>query len=167
MVQQQTSWIPWSLTHNSMIFINKNRRFYDRRSAKKDQISTNMTFSWPGQWLSWPPVSLTFQTETPLNISFGQGTPKLLLTLLKGLKTFIKCSKRTINTSYWAIKAIYSKAIYTTIFYKIYQCVFYVIYKLAVYWDLWYFWNLLMSNFPDHYCLISHAWCDYLEFRIV
>ncbi len=30
--------------NNSMIFINEERHFYDRRSAKKDQISTNVTF---------------------------------------------------------------------------------------------------------------------------
>ncbi len=30
--------------NNSMIFINEKRRFYVRRSAKKDQISTNVTF---------------------------------------------------------------------------------------------------------------------------
>ncbi len=26
---------------------------------------------------------------------------------------------------------------------------------------------LCLTRFVTHYCLISHAWCDYLEFRIV
>ncbi len=50
----------------------------------------------------------------------------MLLTLLKGLKTFIKCSKRQLIPV-----AVIKSNIYN-IFYKIYQCVFYVIYKLAV-----------------------------------
>ncbi len=148
----QTSWIPWSLTHNSMILSTRIDVFTTDVPAKKDQISTNVTFSWPGQ--------LTFLTSRFSHIP-NWNTPQFLFLNKEHPNSHKLHTKRQIIPV-----AVIKSNIYN-IFYKIYQCIFYVIYKLAVLLESMVFWNLLMSNFPDHYCLISHAWWDYLEFRIV
>ncbi len=79
-----------------MIFINTEKTFYDRRRAKKDQISTNVTSHDPDSDFPDLPFLSHSKLKHPSISLFGQGTPEMLLTLLKGLKDFIKCSKRQL-----------------------------------------------------------------------
>ncbi len=57
--------------------------------------------------------------------AFWTKNTRTVIDFAKRTQNFYKVFQKTINNSYWAIKAIFSRD-------KIYQCVFYVIYKLAV-----------------------------------
>ncbi len=128
-----TTWIPWSLTHNSMIFINKERLLRELKLCRC--IPQNWLSTPSHSKLKHPSVSVLGQTKnTQTFINFAKRT-----------QNFYKVFQKTINNSYCAIKAIFSRD-------KIYQCVFYVRYKLAVYWNQWYFPNL-WHNFS--LCLVS------------
>ncbi len=92
-----TARIPWSLTHNSMIFINKERLLRELKLCR----------CMPQNWLSTPSHS---KLKHPSVSVLGQTkNTRTFINFAKRTQNFIKCSKKTTNNSYCAIKAIFSR----------------------------------------------------------